>query len=80
MLAGIARAPRMTLAERDHLYRLAGNTPSRSDVRTDHVGPGMQRVLDRLDTLIANPVVPGEGVLRANAMVQRDGRALEGCA
>lgn len=50
MLAAIARALRLTLAERDHLYRLAGHTPPRSDVRSDYVSPGMQRVLDRLDT------------------------------
>jgi transcriptional regulator with XRE-family HTH domain len=50
MLAAIGRALRLTLAERDHLYRLAGHTPPRSDVRTDHVSPGTQRVLDRLDT------------------------------
>jgi transcriptional regulator with XRE-family HTH domain len=50
MLAAIARALRLTLVERDHLYRLAGHTPPRSDIRSDHVGPGMQRVLDRLDT------------------------------
>jgi transcriptional regulator with XRE-family HTH domain len=50
MLAAISRALRLTLAERDHLYRLAGHTPPRTDVRTDHVNPGMQRVLDRLDT------------------------------
>jgi transcriptional regulator with XRE-family HTH domain len=50
MLAAIARALRLTLAERDHLYRLAGHTPPRSDVRTDYVSPGMRRVLDRLDT------------------------------
>jgi hypothetical protein len=50
MLAAIGRALRLTLAERDHLYRLAGHTPPRSDVRTDHVGPGMRRVLDTLDT------------------------------
>jgi hypothetical protein len=50
MLAAIARALRLTLAERDHLHRLAGHTPPRSDVRTDYVSPGMQRVLDRLDT------------------------------
>jgi transcriptional regulator with XRE-family HTH domain len=49
MLAAIARALRLTLIERDHLYRLAGHTPPRSDVRTDHVAPGMRRVLDRLD-------------------------------
>ena len=50
MLAAIARALRLTLAERDHLYRLAGHTPPRGDVRTDYVSPGLQRVLDRLDT------------------------------
>jgi transcriptional regulator with XRE-family HTH domain len=50
MLSAIARALRLTLAERDHLYRLAGHTPPSSHVRTDHVSPGLQRVLDRLDT------------------------------
>jgi hypothetical protein len=50
MLAAIARALRLTLAERDHLYRLAGHTPPRVDVRSDHVSPGTLRVLDRLDT------------------------------
>src|SRR5579859_1941925 len=50
MLAAIARALRLTLAERDHLYRLAGQTPPRSDIRSDYVSPGMHRVLDRLDT------------------------------
>lgn len=50
MLASIARALRLTVAERDHLYRLAGQTPPRHDVRSAHVSPGMLRVLDRLDT------------------------------
>jgi transcriptional regulator with XRE-family HTH domain len=50
MLAAIARALRLTLAERDHLFRLAGHTPPRVDVRSDHVSPGTLRVLDRLDT------------------------------
>jgi transcriptional regulator with XRE-family HTH domain len=50
MLAAIGRALRLTLTERDHLYRLAGHTPPRSDVRSDHVTPGVRRVLDRLDT------------------------------
>lgn len=50
MLAAIARALRLTLAERDHLYRLAGHTPPRADARSAHVSPGMLRVLDRLDT------------------------------
>jgi transcriptional regulator with XRE-family HTH domain len=50
MLASIGRALRLTLAERDHLYRLAGHTPPRRDVRSDHISPGLQRVLDCLDT------------------------------
>jgi transcriptional regulator with XRE-family HTH domain len=50
MLAAIGRALRLTLAERDHLYRLAGHTPPRHDLRSDHVSRGLLRVLDRLDT------------------------------
>jgi transcriptional regulator with XRE-family HTH domain len=50
MLTAISRALRLSLTERDHLYRLAGHIPPRSDVRSDHVAPGMRRVLDRLDT------------------------------
>lgn len=48
MLAAIARALRMTLEERDHLFLLAGHgTPPRV-TRADHVDPGMLRILDRL--------------------------------
>lgn len=50
MLAAIGRALRLTLIERDHLYLLAGHTPPRSDVRSDHVTRGVRRLLDRLDT------------------------------
>jgi transcriptional regulator with XRE-family HTH domain len=50
MLAAISRALRLTLAERDHLYRLGGHTPPDSAIRSDHVAPGLRRVLDRLDT------------------------------
>ncbi|TCC59538.1 XRE family transcriptional regulator [Kribbella pittospori] len=48
MLGSIARALRLTLEERDHLYVLAGHgTPPRT-TRTCHVDPGMLRILDRL--------------------------------
>jgi transcriptional regulator with XRE-family HTH domain len=48
MLASIARGLRLTIEERDHLFRLAGhNAPDRS-YRSDHVSPGLMRVLDRL--------------------------------
>jgi transcriptional regulator with XRE-family HTH domain len=48
MLAAIARGLRLSLDERDHLFRLAGqNAPSRA-LRSDHVSPGLMRILDRL--------------------------------
>ncbi|MEU8279849.1 helix-turn-helix transcriptional regulator [Microbispora bryophytorum] len=48
MLAAIARGLRLTLAERDHLFRLAGHSAPQRAVRGDHVNPGIMRVLDRL--------------------------------
>lgn len=48
MLASIARGLRLTLDERDHLFRLAGhNAPARA-LRSNHVSPGLMRVIDRL--------------------------------
>jgi transcriptional regulator with XRE-family HTH domain len=48
LLAAIARGLRLTLDERDHLFRLAGhNAPVRA-LHADHVSPGLMRVLDRL--------------------------------
>ena len=56
MLVAITRALRLTMDERDHLFRLAGHTaPSRLS-RSDHVSPGMQRVLDRLEDTPAQVV------------------------
>lgn len=48
MLAAIARGMRLTLAERDHLFRLAGHTAPARALRGEHVSPGLMRVLDRL--------------------------------
>jgi transcriptional regulator with XRE-family HTH domain len=50
MLTAVTRALRLSRRERDHLFRLAGHVPPRDDVRSDHVAPGLRRVLDRLDT------------------------------
>lgn len=48
MLDSIARGLRLSLDERDHLFRLAGhNTPQRA-LRSDHINPGLMRILDRL--------------------------------
>ncbi|WP_318295285.1 helix-turn-helix transcriptional regulator [Streptomyces griseoaurantiacus] len=45
--AALARALRLTSAERDHLYRLAGLAPPHAEV-PDHLPPGLRRMLDRL--------------------------------
>jgi transcriptional regulator with XRE-family HTH domain len=67
MLAALARALRLTQAERDHLYRLAGHTAPDRTWRSDHVSPLLLRVLDTVDapaqvmsdlgeTLVQNPL------------------------
>ncbi|MGK5740617.1 helix-turn-helix transcriptional regulator [Micromonospora sp. URMC 103] len=48
MLAAIARGLRLTVDERDHLFRLGGYATPRRVPRTDHLNPGMMRILDRL--------------------------------
>lgn len=48
VVSALARALRLSGQERDHLYRLAGLQPPRDSMITDHIGPGLQRVLTRL--------------------------------
>lgn len=48
MVAALARGLRLSLAERDHLFVVAGHGAPRRVVRTDHVAPALMRVLDRL--------------------------------
>src|SRR3546814_12597727 len=48
MLTALARALHLDLAERDHLFRLAGHpAPERTGTST-HISPGMLRILERL--------------------------------
>ncbi|QUX27430.1 helix-turn-helix domain-containing protein [Nocardiopsis akebiae] len=49
MLASIAQGLHLSLDERDHLFRLAGHNPPPRGGSNEHVGPGLLRVLDRLD-------------------------------
>ncbi|MBS0023586.1 helix-turn-helix transcriptional regulator [Microbacterium paraoxydans] len=49
MLAAIAQGLHLTVAERDHLFRLAGHQPPSRGGENDHVSPGMLRILDRLN-------------------------------
>ncbi|WP_435133005.1 helix-turn-helix transcriptional regulator [Actinacidiphila sp. bgisy144] len=48
VVAALARALHLTTAERDHLYRLAGLVPPVNGTVSDHLPPGMNRVLTRL--------------------------------
>jgi transcriptional regulator with XRE-family HTH domain len=48
VVASLARALQLTTTERDHLYRLAGLRPPARGLVTEHVPPGMQRILARL--------------------------------
>lgn len=49
MLAAIARGLHLSLDERDHLFRIAGHAAPNRVHRSDHLNPGMQRILDRLE-------------------------------
>lgn len=48
MVAAMARGLRLSLAERDHLFRLAGHGAPKWIQRSDHINVGLMRVLDRL--------------------------------
>jgi transcriptional regulator with XRE-family HTH domain len=54
VVSALARALQLSRRERDHLYRLAGLESPPDGTVTDHIPPGMQRVLTRLgDTPVA---------------------------
>lgn len=56
MIASIAQGLRLSLDERDHLFRLAGHRPPEQGAGGDHVSPGMLRILDRLQDTPAEVV------------------------
>jgi transcriptional regulator with XRE-family HTH domain len=49
MLAAIARGLRLSVAERNHLFEMAGRPAPGRTGYGDHVPPGLMRILDRLD-------------------------------
>ncbi|TGB15170.1 XRE family transcriptional regulator [Streptomyces sp. MZ04] len=48
MIAAIAQGLRLSLDERDHLFRLAGHNPPVRGAVSEHISPGMLRIFDRL--------------------------------
>jgi transcriptional regulator with XRE-family HTH domain len=54
VLGALARALQLTVAERDHLYLLAGAPVPRSGSMSTHVTPGVQRLLRRMEEFPAS--------------------------
>jgi transcriptional regulator with XRE-family HTH domain len=48
MIASIAQGLHLSLDERDHLFRLAGHNPPARGAISEHISPGLLRILDRL--------------------------------
>lgn len=48
MIASIAQGLHLSLDERDHLFRLAGHSPPARGATSEHIGPGLLRIFDRL--------------------------------
>ncbi len=49
VVSSLARALQLTPPERDHLYRLAGHIAPTTGTVSDHIPPGVRRVVGRLD-------------------------------
>ncbi|EYT60582.1 MULTISPECIES: helix-turn-helix transcriptional regulator [Microbacterium] len=74
MLAAIAQGLHLSIDERDHLFRLAGHPPPTRGGVSDHISPGMLRILDRLQDTPAEIVTELGETLRQTPL----GRALTG--
>lgn len=68
MVAAIAQGLHLSLAERDHLFALAGHSPPARGAESDHVSPGMLRIFDRLQDTPAEIVTELGETLRQNAL------------
>lgn len=68
MLTALARALRLTIDERNHLFHLAGHHAPPSFGADDHVSPGLLRLLDALTDLPAQVVSDLGAVLVQNRM------------
>jgi transcriptional regulator with XRE-family HTH domain len=76
MVTAIAQGLHLSLDERDHCFRLAGHTPPARGTTSEHVGPGLLRVLDRLTDTPAEIVTELGETLRQSSL----GRTLLGDA
>lgn len=68
MLASIAQGLHLSHEERDHLFHLGGHTPPPRGVSSEHISPGLLRVLDRLEDTPAEIVTELGETLRQSRM------------
>ena len=68
MLASIAQGLHLSLDERDHLFRLAGQNPPARGGAGVHISPGLLRILDRLNDTPAEIVTELGETLRQTPM------------
>jgi len=70
MAAAIARGLRLTPEERDHLSMLCGHREPHRELRSEHVNPGLMRIMDRLQDTPAQVMGPlGETLLQTPSAV-----------
>jgi transcriptional regulator with XRE-family HTH domain len=67
MIGALARGLRLTVDERDHLLLLAGHRAPAHAGSSDHVSPGLMRILDRLTDTPAQVMGPIGETLAQNA-------------
>ena len=48
MIASMAQGLHLSVAERDHMFRLAGHQPPQRGAGSEHIGRGLLRIFDRL--------------------------------
>lgn len=68
MLASIAQGLHLSIDERDHLFRLAGHNPPPRGTSSEHISPGLLRILDRLADTPAEIVTELGETLRQTPM------------
>ncbi|WP_194421029.1 helix-turn-helix transcriptional regulator [Microbacterium abyssi] len=64
MIASIAQGLHLSIAERDHLVRLAGHRPAPRGAHSAHISPGLLRIIDRLHDTPAEIVTEWGETLR----------------
>ena len=68
MIASIAQGLHLSVDERDHLFRLAGHHPPARGGSSDHISPGLLRILDRLQDTPAEIVTELGETLRQSPL------------